>query len=196
MDNHWPSDVVEFGAINITGFRIVDTNRRALRDFHDSRKRLEPHTAGGGNGASLPAISVNVQKNYELLFTIAISIPSPFSLSLSSLLPLRRLQAQAALMYDAVFVLVEAFNRILRKKPDQFRANHLQRRSHGGGGGGGIGSGSSANALNESSALLDCNTSKGWVTPWEQGEKISRVLRKVRHKKQKKKKLRVAQQKC
>lgn len=81
MDNHWPSDVVEFGAINITGFRIVDTNRRALRDFHDSRKRLEPHTAGGGNGASLPAISVNVQKNYELLFTIAISIP-PLSLSL------------------------------------------------------------------------------------------------------------------
>lgn len=78
-------------------------------------------------------------------------------------------------MYDAVFVLVEAFNRILRKKPDQFRANHLQRRSHGGGGSG------SSNALNESSALLDCNTSKGWVTPWEQGEKISRVLRKVSH---------------
>ncbi|EDV96485.1 glutamate receptor 1 [Drosophila grimshawi] len=138
MDNHWPSDVVEFGAINITGFRIVDTNRRALRDFHDSRKRLEPasvpNTAGGGN---LPAIS-----------------------------------AQAALMYDAVFVLVEAFNRILRKKPDQFRANHLQRRSHAGGSG-------ASGALNESSALLDCNTSKGWVTPWEQGEKISRVLRKV-----------------
>lgn len=65
MDNHWPSDVVEFGAINITGFRIVDTNRRALRDFHDSRKRLEPLTAGSGNGGGaggLPAISVNVQK--------------------------------------------------------------------------------------------------------------------------------------
>ncbi|XP_023178758.1 glutamate receptor 1 isoform X6 [Drosophila hydei] len=139
MDNHWPSDVVEFGAINITGFRIVDTNRRALRDFHDSRKRLEPASGAGtaGGGGSQPAIS-----------------------------------AQAALMYDAVFVLVEAFNRILRKKPDQFRANHLQRRSHTGGPGG-------TNSLNESSALLDCSTSKGWVTPWEQGEKISRVLRKV-----------------
>ncbi|XP_034657725.1 glutamate receptor 1 [Drosophila subobscura] len=141
MDNHWPSDVAEFGAINITGFRIVDTNRRAVRDFHDSRKRLEP-SGGSGLGAaganSLPAIS-----------------------------------AQAALMYDAVFVLVEAFNRILRKKPDQFRSNHLQRRSHGGG------SSSSSGGTNESSALLDCNTSKGWVTPWEQGEKISRVLRKV-----------------
>ncbi|XP_017048729.1 glutamate receptor 1 isoform X2 [Drosophila ficusphila] len=143
MDNHWPSDVVEFGAINITGFRIVDSNRRAVRDFHDSRKRLEPagqsqsQNAAGPN--SLPAIS-----------------------------------AQAALMYDAVFVLVEAFNRILRKKPDQFRSNHLQRRSHGGS------SSSSATGTNESSgALLDCNTNKGWVTPWEQGEKISRVLRKV-----------------
>ncbi|KAH8314880.1 hypothetical protein KR074_007202, partial [Drosophila pseudoananassae] len=140
MDNHWPTDVVEFGAINITGFRIVDSNRRAVRDFHDSRKRLEPNgqsqNSVGANG--LPAIS-----------------------------------AQAALMYDAVFVLVEAFNRILRKKPDQFRSNHLQRRSHGGG------SSSSATGTNESSALLDCNTSKGWVTPWEQGEKISRVLRKV-----------------
>lgn len=80
-------------------------------------------------------------------------------------------------MYDAVFVLVEAFNRILRKKPDQFRANHLQRRSHTGNSGGGGG-----NTLNESSALLDCNTPKGWVTPWEQGEKISRVLRKVSNK--------------
>ncbi|XP_026847558.1 glutamate receptor 1 isoform X2 [Drosophila persimilis] len=139
MDNHWPSDVAEFGAINITGFRIVDTNRRAVRDFHDSRKRLEPSGSGLGaaGGNSLPAIS-----------------------------------AQAALMYDAVFVLVEAFNRILRKKPDQFRSNHLQRRSHGGGS-------SSSSGTNESSALLDCNTSKGWVTPWEQGEKISRVLRKV-----------------
>ncbi|KAM8710464.1 hypothetical protein ACLKA7_017133 [Drosophila subpalustris] len=145
MDNHWPSDVVEFGAINITGFRIVDTNRRALRDFHDSRKRLEPSSGGAsgtvGGNSNLPAIS-----------------------------------AQAALMYDAVFVLVEAFNRILRKKPDQFRANHLQRRSHTAGGGSG---GSGTNTLNESSALLDCNTPKGWVTPWEQGEKISRVLRKV-----------------
>lgn len=178
MDNHWPSDVVEFGAINITGFRIVDTNRRALRDFHDSRKRLEPLTAGGGAGASLPAISVNVQKNYEFLFTIAISISTP-SPPHSLFSPHRLPQAQAALMYDAVFVLVEAFNRILRKKPDQFRANHLQRRSHGGGGSG------SANALNESSALLDCNTSKGWVTPWEQGEKISRVLRKVKYTKTK-----------
>ncbi|XP_020801640.1 glutamate receptor 1 [Drosophila serrata] len=149
MDNHWPSDVVEFGAINITGFRIVDSNRRAVRDFHDSRKRLEP--SGQGQSASQSQFQAN-------------GLPA--------------ISAQAALMYDAVFVLVEAFNRILRKKPDQFRSNHLQRRSHGGSSS--SSSSSSPSSTNESSgALLDCNTSKGWVTPWEQGEKISRVLRKV-----------------
>lgn len=182
-------------------------------------------------------------------------------------------------MYDAVFVLVEAFNKILRKKPDQFR-NNIRRGqtlmaaaaasssnmsgltmanaansanangpmgvagggssggggggmlsgssngigNHGnggglggsglgigggggggggmgglgvGGGGGGIGNGglnglggsgpaggsssgmqSNSNS-NSPSRALDCNTSKGWVNPWEHGDKISRYLRKV-----------------
>lgn len=87
-------------------------------------------------------------------------------------------QAQAALMYDAVFVLVEAFSKLLKKKPDQFRS-YTQRRSppfnqngtsHGGpnNGGGGSSGGNNGRAL-------DCNTSKGW----EHGDKISRYLRKV-----------------
>ncbi|XP_017488722.1 PREDICTED: glutamate receptor 1, partial [Rhagoletis zephyria] len=71
--------------------------------------------------------------------------------------------AQAALMYDAVFVLVEAFNKILRKKPDQFR-NNIQRRGQ---------------QTPMGRRALDCNTSKGWVNPWEHGDKISRYLRKV-----------------
>lgn len=84
-------------------------------------------------------------------------------------------------MYDAVFVLVEAFNKILRKKPDQFR-NNVQRRGQtlmanppNGTAvptGGNVGGGTNARAL-------DCNTSKGWVNPWEHGDKISRYLRKV-----------------
>lgn len=116
-------------------------------------------------------------------------------------------------MYDAVFVLVEAFNKILRKKPDQFR-NNIQRRGQqtlmaaastsingtmgmaaggigsgiggsggggGGGGGTGIGSGggSSGGGGGNTPRALDCNTSKGWVNPWEHGDKISRYLRKV-----------------
>lgn len=129
------------------------------------------------------------------------------------------LQAQAALMYDAVFVLVEAFNKILRKKPDQFRNNirrgqtamaaastsanttgltsngmlgggigsNLMGGSSSGGNGNGIGGGNSGGVggsnsnNNNAPRALDCNTSKGWVNPWEHGDKISRYLRKVSH---------------
>jgi glutamate receptor, ionotropic, invertebrate len=76
------------------------------------------------------------------------------------------MQAQAALMYDAVFVIAEAFNKVLRKKPDQFRNYAVARRT--------------ANTAGNTTKSLDCNTAKGWVTPWEHGDKISRYLRKVR----------------
>lgn len=67
-------------------------------------------------------------------------------------------------MYDSVFVLVEAFNRIIRKKPDQFRS-YTTRRQNGQG--------------NGTAKFLECNTSKGWVTQWEHGERIAKNLRKV-----------------
>lgn len=81
-------------------------------------------------------------------------------------------------MYDAVFVLVEAFNKLLRKKPDQFRSYTMRNR---------IGqllapiTNSTNNSTHNVNAnrVLDCNTSKGWVNPWEHGDKISRYLRKV-----------------
>lgn len=85
------------------------------------------------------------------------------------------MQAQAALMYDAVFVLVEAFNKLLRKKPDQFRS-YTMRRSQPFNNSSFTGTGGN----NNNNRVLDCNTSKGWVTPWEHGDKISRYLRKVR----------------
>ncbi|XP_026474738.1 glutamate receptor 1-like [Ctenocephalides felis] len=119
MDDSWESEVIEYGAINITGFRIVDTSRRYVKDFLDARRRMDPQVA-----------------------------QSPGRDSIS---------AQAALMYDAVFVLVEAFNKMLRKKPDTFRGSVKR---------GGPTNGSRG---------LDCNTTRGW----EHGDKISRVLRKV-----------------
>lgn len=67
-------------------------------------------------------------------------------------------------MYDSVFVLVEAFNRIIRKKPDQFRS-YTMRRQNG--------------PTNGTAKFLECNTSKGWVTSWEHGERIAKNLRKV-----------------
>lgn len=106
-------------------------------------------------------------------------------------------------MYDAVFVLVDAFSKLLKKKPDQFRTvaqkkgvgqtmmlmagtNGTQQQQNGGAGGGsgtanggGNGGSGSNNANPSSNRALDCNTSKGWVHPWEHGDKISRYLRKV-----------------
>lgn len=85
-------------------------------------------------------------------------------------------------MYDAVFVLVEAFNKLLRKKPDQFRSYTMRRSgaqhpftnsSYGN---------MVAPSNGQNGRVLDCNTAKGWVNPWEHGDKISRYLRKVRSK--------------
>lgn len=82
------------------------------------------------------------------------------------------LQAQAALMYDAVFVLVEALNNVLKKKPDQFRAYTARR---------GIQQTIATNTLNSGGhgRALDCNMTMGWINHWEHGDKISRLLRKV-----------------
>lgn len=126
---------------------------------------------------------------------------------------LLRFQAQAALMYDAVFVLVEAFNKLLRKKPDQFRSYTMRRsairslssssiainsssstvlqhhqqhqQSHQPYGnnfdanGNGISTSNAGSTSNNNGRALDCNMSKGWVIPWEHGDKISQYLRKV-----------------
>lgn len=124
MDDRWESEVIEYGAINITGFRIIDTSRRYVKDFLEGWRRLDPAKSLGAGRESI--------------------------------------SAQAALMYDAVFVLVEAFNKLLRKKPDLFRNNFRR-----------------GQIFNNGSRGLDCNTSGGWVTPWEHGDKISRFIRKV-----------------
>ncbi|KAF7283419.1 hypothetical protein GWI33_000622 [Rhynchophorus ferrugineus] len=131
MDDRWEAEVVEYGAINITGFRIVDSSKKHVRDFLEGWKRLD---AVQSPGAGRDTIS-----------------------------------AQAALMYDAVFVLVEAFNKILRKKPDNFKNINL-RPGRG-------------QFYNNGSKILDCNASGGRVNPWEHGDKISRYLRKVNIKK-------------
>nr|CAH7759920.1 unnamed protein product [Callosobruchus chinensis] len=125
MDDKWESEVVEYGAINITGFRIVDSSKSHVKEFLEGWKRLDPSTSPGGGKDSI--------------------------------------SAQAALMYDAVFVLVEAFNKLLRKKNDLFRSNMRR--------------GLTSNST--STKVLDCNVNGGWVTPWEHGDKISRFLRKV-----------------
>ncbi|XP_046997299.1 glutamate receptor 1-like [Schistocerca americana] len=124
MDDRWETEVTEYGAINITGFRIVDNTRQNVRDFLDSWRKVDLGTAARTSRDSI--------------------------------------SAAAALMHDAVLVLVEAFNKLLRKKPDLFRAS--QRRGQ---------------VFNTTSRGVECSINKGWVTPWEHGDKISRFLRKV-----------------
>lgn len=53
MDDRWESEIIEFGAINITGFRLVDTNRRLIKEFYDSWKRLDPNTSVGAGRESI-----------------------------------------------------------------------------------------------------------------------------------------------
>lgn len=46
MDDHWENEVMEFGAVNITGFRIVDLSRKTVRDFIDGVRRMDPRFKG------------------------------------------------------------------------------------------------------------------------------------------------------
>lgn len=57
MDERWESEVIEYGAINITGFRIIDTNKRYVREFLEGWKKLDPTTSQGA-GKELISVSL------------------------------------------------------------------------------------------------------------------------------------------
>ncbi|CAG9558745.1 unnamed protein product [Danaus chrysippus] len=46
MDDHWEDEVTEYGALNITGFRIVDLSRKNVKDFMEGLKRMDPRFKG------------------------------------------------------------------------------------------------------------------------------------------------------
>ncbi|KAK4313742.1 hypothetical protein Pmani_014934 [Petrolisthes manimaculis] len=51
MDERWEEDVKEYGAVNITGLRIVDTSRPYVKDFLRTWSTLDPnHFPGAGSG--------------------------------------------------------------------------------------------------------------------------------------------------
>lgn len=45
MDDQWESNVIEFGAINITGFKIIDERRMYVQEFLRGWKNLDPSTS-------------------------------------------------------------------------------------------------------------------------------------------------------
>lgn len=57
MDDRWESEISEFGAINITGFRIVDGSRRYVQEFLNGWKSLDVTTSIGAGKESISVIS-------------------------------------------------------------------------------------------------------------------------------------------
>lgn len=47
MDERWESEIIEYGAINITGFRILDTHKRHVKEFLESWRKLDAATSPG-----------------------------------------------------------------------------------------------------------------------------------------------------
>jgi glutamate receptor, ionotropic, invertebrate len=56
MDERWESEIIEYGAINITGFRILDTHKRYVKEFLEGWKKLD---ATSSPGAGKEQISVS-----------------------------------------------------------------------------------------------------------------------------------------
>lgn len=53
MDDRWEAEVIEYGAINITGFRIVESSRRYVREFLEGWRRLDITTSPGAGRESI-----------------------------------------------------------------------------------------------------------------------------------------------
>jgi hypothetical protein len=62
MDERWESEIIEYGAINITGFRILDTYKRNVREFLEGWRKLD---AVLWPGAGKEQISVNVLTSFS-----------------------------------------------------------------------------------------------------------------------------------
>lgn len=62
MDDRWESEIIEYGAINITGFRIVDSSRRYVRDFLEGWRRLDPATTQGAGKESISVSNTIITK--------------------------------------------------------------------------------------------------------------------------------------
>jgi len=86
MDDRWETEVIEYGAINITGFRIVDSSRRYVKDFLDGWKRLDPATSQGAGKESVSVTKKNkncfsffhpiLNEIFNLLFFLPLSVYS------------------------------------------------------------------------------------------------------------------------
>lgn len=72
------------------------------------------------------------------------------------------MQTEVALMYDATRVILETFNRLLKKKPDIFRNNFRR-----------------GEVYNNGTKGINCTQTP--VMPWEHGDRITRFMKKVKY---------------
>ncbi|XP_068222517.1 glutamate receptor 1-like isoform X2 [Palaemon carinicauda] len=68
MDERWEEEVKEFGAVNITGFRIVDTSRPYVTNFLDTWATLDPKVY---KGAGVNYISAQAALIYDAVTVVA-----------------------------------------------------------------------------------------------------------------------------
>lgn len=68
MDDRWETEVIEYGAINITGFRIVDVNRRYVKDILEGWRKFDPTISQGVGKESLSVsyCTYLIKLNYSL----------------------------------------------------------------------------------------------------------------------------------
>ncbi|XP_067118229.1 glutamate receptor 1-like isoform X2 [Centruroides vittatus] len=122
VDENWNSEVLQHGAINVTGFQILQPNRPEMRHFLIQWKKLDPFKwPGSGN---------------------------------------KFFDANIALMYDGIKVILDAFSRLMKKKPDIFRNNFRR-----------------GEVYNNGTKGIDCRRIP--VMPWEHGEKIINFMKKT-----------------
>ncbi|CAL4075670.1 unnamed protein product, partial [Meganyctiphanes norvegica] len=68
MDEHWEEDVVEYGALNITGFRIVDTSQPYVKHFLNKWRSLDPKIFPGAGTDFISAQSALIYDAMKLVF--------------------------------------------------------------------------------------------------------------------------------
>ncbi|VVD03791.1 unnamed protein product, partial [Leptidea sinapis] len=64
MDDQWENEVTEYGALNITGFRIVDHTRKVVRDFTEGLRRMDPRFKGAVS-TDIEGLTGNISFNEE-----------------------------------------------------------------------------------------------------------------------------------
>ena len=68
MDDRWESEVIEYGAINITGFRIVDATRRHVKDFLEGWRHLDTQNWPGAGRDSI-SVRLHIDKMWSKILS-------------------------------------------------------------------------------------------------------------------------------